>query len=203
MTESEQISSLLNWLESVQQKTQTDKANLPMLQQQEEALVREILNKMGTHLFSGNGHTLPLGVPDPQLIEPPGGLMIQPIAMGYYMSTAPAHTLPWWFWSSCPHTQWQNPVCLKSALHLKCSLVVADEASGAGLGHISSEQKGTPVLGHPLDSVTTCDVLRFIMESFNALSWLTMDPVTNDRTSCLPLHIYHLSKMCHLTQHFS
>lgn len=50
---------------------------------------------------------------------------------------------------------------------------------------------------HPLDSNLTCDVLRFVLEKYNALSWLTYDPATNDRQSCLPLHFSVLMQMYH------
>ena len=35
------------------------------------------------------------------------------------------------------------------------------------------------------------------MESYNALSWLTMDPTTNDRRSCLPIHFVVLMQLYH------
>lgn len=37
----------------------------------------------------------------------------QPLALGYYVSTAPTGPLPRWFWSSCPHHSDLNPVFLK------------------------------------------------------------------------------------------
>lgn len=84
---------------------------------------------------------------------------------------------------------------------------------------------------HPLDSSFTCDVLRsvesqpghvsifeecsvskqydsdcwtcrYVLESYNALSWLTMDPITNDRRSCLPAHIVVLMQLYQAMEKF-
>ena len=30
--------------------------------------------------------------------------------------------------------------------------------------------------------------LRYVLERYNALSWLNIDPLSQDRKSCLPLH---------------
>ncbi|KAL7986778.1 hypothetical protein Chor_013061 [Crotalus horridus] len=48
---------------------------------------------------------------------------------------------------------------------------------------------------HPLDSKTTSDVLRFVLEQYNALSWLTCNPATQDRGSCLPVHFVVLTQL--------
>lgn len=37
----------------------------------------------------------------------------QPLAMGYYLSTAPAGPLPHWFWSTSAHREGINPTCFK------------------------------------------------------------------------------------------
>ena len=39
-------------------------------------------------------------MPDPQDDNP--NLLQQPLAMGYYISTAQTGPLPRWFWSACP-----------------------------------------------------------------------------------------------------
>ena len=69
---------------------------------------------------------------------------------------------------------------------------------------------------HSLDSNYTTDVLRsvvfsllppavshsdslsrFVLEGYNALSWLALDPVTQDRNSCLPIHVQALTQLYH------
>ncbi|KAL7063212.1 hypothetical protein AAHC03_01756 [Spirometra sp. Aus1] len=148
---------------------------------------------------------LPFGVPDPQLEQP--SLMQQPLAMGYYISTAPTGPMPAWFWSACRQTSQSNPVCLKSALHLHLTLVgnddavTTDTAVSPGVAGGSDGSRG--YAGHLLDSTVTCDVLRFVLESYNSLSWLTYDPVTNDRRSCLPFHILALAQLSQATRIFT
>lgn len=36
---------------------------------------------------------------------------------------------------------------------------------------------------------------RFVLEQYNALSWLTCSPATQDRTSCLPVHFVVLTQL--------
>merc|ERR1719458_1897777 len=50
---------------------------------------------------------------------------------------------------------------------------------------------------HSLDSNFTTDVLRYVLEGYNALSWLVLDPVTHDRRSCLPIHVQTLLQLYH------
>ncbi|KAK1786371.1 hypothetical protein P4O66_017608, partial [Electrophorus voltai] len=109
-------------------------------------------------------------------------ILQQPMALGYFVSTARAGPLPDWFWSSCPQAQNQCPLFLKASLHLQCSAVQSDEL-------LHSKHS------HPLDSSHTSDVLRFVLEQYNALSWLTCDPATQDRRSCLPIHFVVLNQM--------
>lgn len=42
-----------------------------------------------------------------------GNLSQQPLAVGYYVSTAKTGTLPRWFWSSCPHKENTCPTCFR------------------------------------------------------------------------------------------
>ena len=54
-------------------------------------------------------------------------LLQQPLALGYFVSTAKAGPLPDWFWSACPQAQNQCPLFLKvpqSALPHDSLLVV-------------------------------------------------------------------------------
>ncbi|KAM6975941.1 mediator of RNA polymerase II transcription subunit 13-like isoform 1-T1 [Tautogolabrus adspersus] len=117
--------------------------------------------------------------------SPPEELKQQPLALGYYVSTAQANGLPHWFWASCPQAESQCPLFLKASLHHHISIAQSDEL-------MSDKIKWTP---HPLDSKTTSDVLRFVLEQYNALSWLTCTPATQDRQSCLPVHLAVLIQM--------
>ncbi|XP_067340064.1 mediator of RNA polymerase II transcription subunit 13-like isoform X2 [Channa argus] len=117
--------------------------------------------------------------------NPPEELKQQPLALGYYVSTAQANGLPHWFWASCPQAESQCPLFLKASLHHHISIAQSDEL-------VSDKTKRTP---HPLDSKTTSDVLRFVLEQYNALSWLTCTPATQDRQSCLPVHLAVLIQM--------
>ncbi|XP_070706979.1 mediator of RNA polymerase II transcription subunit 13-like [Pempheris klunzingeri] len=117
--------------------------------------------------------------------SPPEELKQQPLALGYYVSTAQANGLPHWFWASCPQAESQCPLFLKASLHHHISIAQSDEL-------VSEKSKRTP---HPLDSKTTSDVLRFVLEQYNALSWLTCTPATQDRQSCLPVHLAVLVQM--------
>ncbi|KAM9329372.1 mediator of RNA polymerase II transcription subunit 13-like [Gastrophryne carolinensis] len=118
--------------------------------------------------------------------EAPEELKQQPLALGYYVSTAKAENLPEWFWSSCPRAQNQCPLFLKASLHHHISVSHTDDLIPA---------RNSQRVPHPLDSKTTSDVLRFVLEQYNALSWLTCNPATQDRTSCLPVHFMVLTQM--------
>lgn len=118
--------------------------------------------------------------------EAPEELKQQPLALGYFVSTAKAENLPQWFWSSCPQAQNQCPLFLKASLHHHISVAQTDELLPA---------RNSQRVPHPLDSKTTSDVLRFVLEQYNALSWLTCNPATQDRSSCLPVHFVVLTQL--------
>ncbi|XP_064152375.1 mediator of RNA polymerase II transcription subunit 13-like isoform X1 [Anguilla rostrata] len=118
--------------------------------------------------------------------EAPEELKQQPLALGYYVSTARADDLPQWFWASCPQAQNQCPLFLKASLHHHISITQTDDLLS------SKASQRSP---HPLDSKTTSDVLRFVLEQYNALSWLTCSPASQDRRSCLPVHLAVLTQM--------
>ncbi|XP_071946449.1 mediator of RNA polymerase II transcription subunit 13-like isoform X2 [Antedon mediterranea] len=109
----------------------------------------------------------------------------QPLALGYFISTAKTGPLPKWFWTSCPEAENSCPVFLKAALHVNTST----ETQGQDL--LQSEKKSC----HPLDSNLTTDVLRYVLENYNNLSWLSVDPATGDRQSCLPVHMLVLMQL--------
>lgn len=56
----------------------------------------------------------------------------QPLAVGFYISTAPPGDLPDWFWASCPSAKRRAPVHLKSSLHItiQCAGGDQDQVSG-------------------------------------------------------------------------
>ena len=54
------------------------------------------------------------GVADPQDEVP--NLQQQPLAMGFYTSTASTGPLPKWFWAACPHRENVVPICLKVSI---------------------------------------------------------------------------------------
>uniref|UniRef100_A0A3P8YBA1 Mediator of RNA polymerase II transcription subunit 13 n=1 Tax=Esox lucius TaxID=8010 RepID=A0A3P8YBA1_ESOLU len=123
--------------------------------------------------------------------NPPEELKQQPLALGYYVSTAQADSLPHWFWASCPQAQNQCPLFLKASLHHHISIATSQSDEPCQ----TSSDKTTKRTPHPLDSKTTSDVLRFVLEQYNALSWLTCNPATQDRRSCLPVHLAVLTQM--------
>ncbi|KAK0421111.1 hypothetical protein QR680_015066 [Steinernema hermaphroditum] len=111
----------------------------------------------------------------------------QPLATGYYISTAPAADLPDWFWSSCRSARSRSPVHLRSSLHLTATNSQSEELT----------MKQSTECTHPLEASATEDVLRFVLESYNALSWLDINLSTGDRRSCLPNHIQVLLRHYH------
>lgn len=85
--------------------------------------------------------------------EEVGTLLQQPLALGYYVSTAPTGDMPAWFWASCPHLARACPAFLKCALHLHNHAV--QQSSDDLLLQQNNSSKA-----HPLDSQVTTDVLR-------------------------------------------
>ncbi|KAJ6642585.1 Mediator of RNA polymerase II transcription subunit 13 [Pseudolycoriella hygida] len=124
--------------------------------------------------------------------EEVGQVLQQPLALGYMVSTAPTGRMPTWFWSSCPHLENVCPVFLKTALHLHSPSI---QQNTDDLLH----QNQSSATDHPLDSTFTADVLRYVLEGYNVLSWLAMDSNTRDRLSCLPIHVQVLMQLYHMT----
>jgi len=115
-------------------------------------------------------------------------ILQQPLALGYMVSTAKTGPMPRWFWASCPHLEKASPVFLKSALHIN----VATLNIGGDDGFDPRSSSGRV---HSLDSTYTADVLRYVLEGYNALSWLSLDFEKHDRRSCLPIHVQVLLQM--------
>ncbi|XP_017488360.1 PREDICTED: mediator of RNA polymerase II transcription subunit 13 isoform X2 [Rhagoletis zephyria] len=128
-----------------------------------------------------------------QDVEEVGSINQQPLAVGYMVSTAPTGRMPSWFWSACPHLEDVCPVFLKTALHLHVpNIQTTDDILNSTNAHSSATD-------HPLDSSLTADVLRFVLEGYNALSWLALDSNTHDRLSCLPINVQMLMDLYYLT----
>ncbi|KAI2795657.1 Mediator of RNA polymerase II transcription subunit 13-like [Blomia tropicalis] len=123
--------------------------------------------------------------------DEPAQLLQQPLALAFYVSTARTGPLPRWFWANSPHLENTCPVFLKSALLIHTPFV---QQNTDDLLHSNNRDC------HPLDSSLTTDVLRCALEGYNSLSWLTLNPVSNDRMSCLPLHIQALMQLYHSVQ---
>ncbi|XP_058124920.1 mediator of RNA polymerase II transcription subunit 13 [Anopheles coustani] len=123
--------------------------------------------------------------------EEVGVVLQQPLAIGYLVSTAPTGRMPAWFWSSCPHMENVCPVFLRTALHLHTPTILQNTDDPLQQNQSSTE--------HPLDSNITADVLRYVLEGYNLLSWLAMDSNTHDRLSCLPIHVQVLMQLYHMT----
>uniref|UniRef100_A0A0N5A6S5 Mediator of RNA polymerase II transcription subunit 13 n=18 Tax=Bilateria TaxID=33213 RepID=A0A0N5A6S5_PARTI len=118
----------------------------------------------------------------------------QPMAIGYYISTAPTGKLPNWFWSQSPKSRDNCPVHLRNSLHIVTSNILHTDEQMLNF-------KNTD-LTHPLDSTATDDVLRYVLKTYNALSWLNVDCVTSERRSCLPIHIQALARLCDAVETF-
>ncbi|XP_014240238.1 mediator of RNA polymerase II transcription subunit 13 isoform X2 [Cimex lectularius] len=123
--------------------------------------------------------------------EEVGTVLQQPLALGFLVSTAPTGRMPRWFWAACPHLETSNPAFLKNALHLHSTAIQQNSDDLL--------QQQTAVAGHPLDSQYTTDVLRYVLEGYNALSWLALDSNSHDRLSCLPIHMQVLMQLYHMT----
>lgn len=102
--------------------------------------------------FSGQARSNGVVLVDPQE-DGRGSVLQQPLALGYYVSTASTGRLPRWFWSACPHLEGSCPVFLKSALHLHSPGITQSEE----FVHNTNNKV------HPLDSSYTTDVLRCVL----------------------------------------
>ncbi|KAH9525637.1 Mediator of RNA polymerase II transcription subunit 13-like [Bulinus truncatus] len=152
----------------------------------------------GSPISNANRQNLRMNGPSTSMIENQSdpqddfNLLQQPLAMGYYISTAPPGPLPKWFWSACPENEFVSPHVFKSALHIH------ESSRHDDILH-KTDNRNKP---HALDSHMTCDVLRYVLENYNSLSWLTFDPVINDRRSCLPVHFVVLMQLYHALHTF-
>uniref|UniRef100_A0AC35TFX8 Mediator of RNA polymerase II transcription subunit 13 n=1 Tax=Rhabditophanes sp. KR3021 TaxID=114890 RepID=A0AC35TFX8_9BILA len=111
----------------------------------------------------------------------------QPLAAGFIISAAPANDLPNWFWAQCPTRKNKSPVHLRSSLHINTNNIFQSDDDYSNTAVLENQ--------HPLDSSKTDDVLRYVLESYNQLSWLNVDIITGEKKSCLPLHIQALLRL--------
>ncbi|CAF0983342.1 unnamed protein product [Rotaria sordida] len=116
----------------------------------------------------------------------------QPLALGFYVSTiGTLNSLPIWMLQGKSNQRLNNTSSVfKATLHVS---VPNAQHSDDMLFAQSHDQKSI----HPLDSNYTYVVLRHVLESYNRLSWLLIDAKTNERASCLPIHMETLLKLYH------
>lgn len=105
-----------------------------------------------------------------------------PYAQGYIISTVQTGKMPGTFWASSSHSETCDPVILKASLHIHNP-------------DLMEGMNGFVTAWHPLATKSHCHVLRSILQTYDALSWLTVDPVNRDRRSCLPVHLYMLCQL--------
>ncbi len=102
----------------------------------------------------------------------------QPLAVGYYISTAKCGVpLPRWLRGDVSLDT--NFHSFKATLHVNMRHALEND-------ELAMQMKND--YSHKLDSALTYEVLRYVLERYNALSWLNIDPLNQDRKSCLPLH---------------
>ncbi len=90
-------------------------------------------------------------------VEMEANIELQPLAVGYFISTASAAGLPGTFWSQCESSRRTCPTHLRAALHLRVnSSDMNDDQLAATLLHKSSQ--------HSLESTHTAEVLRYVIK---------------------------------------
>ncbi|CAF1058208.1 unnamed protein product [Brachionus calyciflorus] len=99
----------------------------------------------------------------------------QPLAVGYYVSTAKCGPLPKWLRGDAPLDT--NFHTFKATLHIHNRYALENDELNMKTDN-----------SHKLDSPITYEALRYVLERYNALSWLNIDPLMQDRKSCLPIH---------------
>ena len=108
----------------------------------------------------------------------------QPLAVGYYISTAKCGPLPSWFRGQVSLDK--NFHSFKATLHIHNRFALENDEL---IMQVKTEYS------HKLDSSITYEVLRYVLERYNALSWLNIDPISQDRKSCLPLNFTTLLQL--------
>lgn len=126
--------------------------------------------------------------------EEVGTLHQQPLALGYFVSTAPTGRMPRWFWASCPHLENVCPAFLKNALHLHSPAIQQNSDD------LLQQQSAVTV--HPLDSQYTTDVLRykyaFDCRTFSNISfglWILRSEQVSKPIFCYATKVIHFSSI--------
>lgn len=132
----------------------------------------------------------------------------QPLSVGLLVSSAPlifpGCALPSWLWAPEPGQgpravdstgdvnasvtgSGKKPACLRMAMHLHLTNICEEK---------KVDKSGGEQVLHPMESESSSDALKYILERYNALSWLTADPGSNgNRRSCLPAHVCILLRL--------
>jgi hypothetical protein len=138
----------------------------------------------------------------------------QPLALGYYVSTiGTLNPLPAWMLNGKPPAlASRSSSVFKATLYVNVPNAQHSDDMLFGQNH---DQKSI----HPLDSNYTYVILRsavgllsfvprdshrarvcssrHVLEGYHRLSWLLIDAKTNERASCLPVHVERLLKLYH------
>ncbi|KAI3383257.1 hypothetical protein SNEBB_003817 [Seison nebaliae] len=118
-----------------------------------------------------------------------GDISNQPLAVGYYISSAKTGLLPQWL---------SQPNGNTFSSSFKASLLISNNYE-----ELYQAEGKTKSNLHPLESNQTQDVLKYILKIYNALSWLIMDLDTHDRRSCLPIHVTSMLQIYFALKKFS
>lgn len=88
----------------------------------------------------------------------------------------------------------KKPVCIRMALHYH-QINISDSTQNDR--YTKNKAKSSfDKISHPLNNADSTNSLRYILERYNSLSWLTADPTSKGtRRSCLPVHVCSLLKM--------
>lgn len=86
----------------------------------------------------------------------PSAVEMQPMAVGYYISTAPCAGLPPWLWTQAEAARRGCPTHLRAALHFKVSSTDMNEEQ------LLRQPAATGAQQHKLDSPHSDDVLRHV-----------------------------------------
>jgi len=111
----------------------------------------------------------------------------QPLALGFYVSTIGSlNPLPSWMSSTSKSSR--SSSVFKATLHINVPNAQHSDDMLFAQNHEHKSQ-------HPLDSNFTYVVLRHVLESYHRLSWLLIDTKSNERASCLPIHLETLLRL--------
>ena len=128
----------------------------------------------------------------------------QPLSTGLLISSAPVtmpgSVIPNWLWSPEAGQGFRSTQSLenKNNTNRPCTLRCAIHYQVININEQSADQKNKTKssldnITHPINSNNSINCLRYILERYNSLSWLTADQSSNGaRRSCLPVHMCSL-----------